>query len=285
MKILKISFRNAKLFSYASNNKDYVSDLIIRKKRNEQLMFKEPITVFQVSNMLHKMFGERPVPSFRNVCYKKNDEVFELAQNSYLKINTLKIYNKYKKREEFISELMQVKKHAGNSWTKTPIIFWAKIKKYFGDDFNEFIERFNKIIGENVLNKPFMSYAEYFKNKVLNNEQNEFLHWIKKLKKTPIYNFLLIDKRKINDIVKHGNISETVKTGISNTIILNGLIYVPIENDDLVKNIVYNTVTILDGGVATIEQVLYPEQINSYDFDDFVKVNEISINKQHKVIY
>jgi len=113
-KYLILEFDNAKLFpkDETSNNKDKVieNNLIIkngvisvtkakRTNRNEMLNFVEPITVNQISNALHVFFGERPVPSFRNVFYSKVDKIYEMAMNSYLNISSLKI-NKSKENNE-----------------------------------------------------------------------------------------------------------------------------------------------------------------------------------------
>ena len=81
-KYIKLSFRDAKLFPKNIKTKDFTSDLSVasknrlvlsRSKRCEGVNnnFKEPITVHQISNMLHTLIGERPVPSFRKVFYNK----------------------------------------------------------------------------------------------------------------------------------------------------------------------------------------------------------------------
>lgn len=280
-KILKISFKNAKLFPFNRNGKDFVSDQNIRSKRNEQLMFKEPITVYQISNMLHKMMGERPVPSFRYVGYKQQNDIFELAQNSYLKINSVRQFNKNKKRDEFVKELTQVKKSVNNGWNKVPVVFWGKVKTMMDENFNEFIDKFSKLMGCDVLIKPFMS----FKNCGVNNENfNELILWLKSIGKTPISNFISKENFDLSEITKNGTIGETTVRGIASTNSLSGIIYVPVNNEQL-KRFIFNTVTILDGGLATIENVYYQEDLSYDELDDFRLVSEITNEKEKEIVW
>lgn len=281
MKYLIINFKNAKLFPFDWNGKDFISDLSIRNKRQTQLMYEQPITVHQISNMLHKMMGERPVPSFRYVGYKKQNDIFELARNAYLKIDSIKKYNKNKKRDEFIKETMQVKKSAHNGWNKQPNIFWKKIQIMMGDCFDEFIKKFSEILGYDVLLKPFMSYQLSAKDK---SEYNELVEWLQKNNKTPIANFLTKDKFNVSEITINIKIGETTVRGVSNINILFGTIIIPMSNKQL-KRIVYNTATILDGGFVIIKEILWEEDMNDEMLDDFLKVSEISTNKTEKVIW
>lgn len=282
-KILKINFRNAKLFPFDRNGKDFVSDMGVREKRKGQLMFKEPITVHQISNMLHKMMGERPVPSFRYVPYKRQEDIFKIAQNSYLKINNIKKYNKNKDRYEFVKETIQIKKSAHDAWNKVPNVFWDKIKKYMGDHFNEFIKRFSDIMGFNVLDKPFM----LFKGCGIGKETsfNELNEWLRTNKLAPIVNFFMKETMVISEITKNGSLGETTIKAVTNCNILSGVIYVPITDEQL-SRFVYNTATILDGGFAIIEGVYYEEElVNDDDIEGAIKVSEISDEKAKEVIW
>lgn len=281
-KIIKITFKNAKLFPFDKNGKDFVSDMGIRNKRIEQLMFKEPITVHQISNMLHKMMGERPVPSFRTVCYDRQEDIFQMAQNSFLKINTIKKYNKKKDRFEFPKEIIRVKKSVHDGWNPVPAIFWAKIKKQMGDKFNEFIMRFSDLMGYNVLTKPFIDYKSCG---VDDPKFNVLYNWLEEIKFKSIGNYLTKDGTNSSDLTKGGVLMETVVSGIAYINNLSGVIYVPVTEEQL-ERFIYNTATILDGGLAEIVGVYYEEElVNDDDFDEAIIVSEISDEKAEKVVW
>ena len=73
-KYLELSFQNAGLI---------ISD----NGRNVSNRFVEPITIFQVSNVIHRLFGERPVPTFRQSNIPIIGYLFHKAAESYLKID------------------------------------------------------------------------------------------------------------------------------------------------------------------------------------------------------
>ncbi len=50
---------------------DFIFDLNGKRQRRDTLFYKEPVTVHQVSNVLHVLFGERPKPSIRELTFLK----------------------------------------------------------------------------------------------------------------------------------------------------------------------------------------------------------------------
>jgi hypothetical protein len=73
-KFIKFSIKNAKLFPKNEKTKDFVrvgvnKDKLIftgeSRTNIKNSSFKETITVHQISNVLHVLIGEKPVPSFR----------------------------------------------------------------------------------------------------------------------------------------------------------------------------------------------------------------------------
>jgi len=280
VKILKISFKDAKLFPYSKKNKDFIYNFV-RSNRDNQLMFKNPITVHQISNMLHKMCGERPVPSFRYVVYDRISDIFNMANNSYLKIDSIKQFNKSKNKDEFIKENIQIKKSADDSWNTNPTVFWKKIEKYMGIYYDDLLNKWSLIIGYDVRNKPFMSY----KSSAIDNEDyNDLISWLKNIKKTPIINFLTKLEPKVDEITKNKSIGETTPLAISNINNLSGVVYVPIS-DDMLAKIIYNTVTLLDGGLATIEGIYYDDELDDDTLDGFNILSEISDDKVENIIW
>ena len=274
MKIVKIVFKNAKLFP--NSGKDFVSEFGIRSKRNDENKFIEPITVHQISNMLHKMMGERPVPSFRYVGYKRQSDIFELAKKSRLLINSLKVYDKKNKKYYYFRESIQIKKSVNDSWNKQILLFWDKIRVMFGDDdkYNEFILKLSKILGYNVLSKPFLDYKLCCD---INDENfKELFSWLKILGKMSIVRFLTDDKFKDGSGFQSNKyINETVSNAFDATSVLSGVIYVPIP-DNMLKRFVFSNANILDGGLATIEGVYYEEDLF---YNNSILVSEISDEK------
>jgi hypothetical protein len=90
-KFLFLEFKNAGFFKKHKRTKDKIFDLSSTRNRKDEEEFEEPITYFQVSNILHVLFGERPVPSIRESLYSRNEYLVQKSLNSYIKINS---YNK-----------------------------------------------------------------------------------------------------------------------------------------------------------------------------------------------
>lgn len=289
-KYLKLSFKNAKLFPKNIKTKDFIRCLDVNKKgelyfsrqkraESETANFIEAITVHQISNMLHTLIGERPVPSFRQTFYQRNEEIFNLASNSLLKINTPKTTKKTKDEvyEVYVDEFMRVNKSANDSWSDVPTIQWFKIRKYLGENFDEFIEMINKSLGYDVLSEPFenlrMSYNKY------GCKLDEVIEYVKSKKKKPIADFLTSDKfgvYLITNTIKCG-LGETIISGIDVVHVLDGEVLVPYD-ESFVNKLVKNSTNILDGGYVKITDVLYDDEI--YNVDEFKPVSLIS-DKKH----
>lgn len=200
-KYIKLSFTDAKLFPKNPKTKDIVTNVAVsssgkliveHSKRSKQKItsFKEPITVHQLSNMLHTLVGERPVPSFRKVFYKADKSIFNIANQSLLKITTpkqVKIVNG-EEVETFISEMIRLDKSSWNSWSKPKTIQWFKVKKYLGEDFDKFIETINNDIGYDVLNEPFENLFNRFPKYDL--QLDSTIKFLEEKKRTPIINIL-----------------------------------------------------------------------------------------------
>ena len=282
-KILHIKFRNAKLFIKDNGTKDFVFNVGGYGKRKDRVNgnFVEPITVHQVSNLLHVLMGERPVPSFRKSFYPRVENIFNIAQNGYLKIDTPTEVVKRKDGEvtQFIGEVTTLNKSAWDSWTKPSNIQWYKIEKYFGEElFKEFITKMNKAVGYNVTHKPFMELLN-ITNKFEGNLFDDILEFLLINKKTPIINFITKDVCNISEVtMNYRTLGETVVRGIDNAKFLSGEIYLPMD-DEYINKLKVNTATILDGGLATIVDVIDSDDFYESDIVDFSKISDISDTK------
>lgn len=286
-KYLKLSFKNAKFFVKNNKTKDIVVNISLNKKdklvlthskraESENSSFKEPITVHQIANVLLTLIGERPVPSFRDTFYSKDENIVEMANNSYLNIKTPKTIKKSKDEtyEVFIDELVKLDKAAWNSWAKHNVIHWFKIKKLLDDNFDTFIELINKGLGYDVLTKPFEDLINAYS--VHGSKLDETISFLTKIKRTPIVNFLTKVEPDRSEITKNGLLGETVNSGIDYASFLDGEILVP-YNETYVNAIVKNTTNILDGGYVKIEGIFYEDELG--DTSDFRLVSDISDEK------
>ena len=304
-KYLILEFDNAKLFpkDESFNNKDKVieNNLTIKKgvisvtdskrtDRNKMLNFVEPITVNQISNALHVFFGERPVPSFRNVFYSKVDKIYEMAMNSYLNISSLKI-NKSKENNEteFISEFFQTAKSVNNSYTTSDStnMSWETIRKYLlkkviidGKDetsneyYIEFINIMKYIFGEKITSERFVDVREKILT-IQNDKLDSFLIKMNENKNGALYKYLKKSDTSPSVLITKKTSLQTNIRGTYSFKNLKGIIYVPVSDEDILK-LRRNTVRILDGGLLRIVEV---KDGNYLHIDGFRKVSEITTEK------
>lgn len=266
---LILGFKNAGLFTN-KKSKDKVFDLGITKQRSEVDFYVEPITVNQISNMIHVLFGERPVPSLRSVVYNRVDYLFNKAMESYVRIDSNQKYNKFKDLMEYISETIQVKKGVWNAWNPINLIFWERVKQILEDDYDSFISLLKDEFGldpesisfEDMRKKIVNSSNENIKNFLINLKGKKCLH-------NDIYSEISCE------LNANAKTALLVNRGVEKVIKLSGEILVPISDDDIIK--LQNSkgcATILDGGLVYIKGIKSGDTITS---DGFRKVSEISL--------
>jgi hypothetical protein len=285
---IKLIFKNAKLFPKNKKTNDYIANVSSTKKgelifkhskrsEEEVTSFKEPITVHQVSNMLHTLIGERPVPSFRETFYKPNQYVFNIALNSFLKIDSPKVIrNVYGEEvETLIPEFTKTNKSAWNSWSKPNKLHWFKIEKYLSQYYQEFIEKLNSLLEYNVEKKPF---EDLFSIAIDNNKFDEIINWLKEIKKTPLVNLLTKKDFNRSEITKNisSGLGETIKSGVDFAYFLDGEILVPYD-ENFAKKIIKSSTNILDGGYCGIVGIFYVDEVDNTE--NFKPISEISDEK------
>src|SRR5574343_28066 len=130
-KYFELSFKNAGLIitvnktNGGKQTKDKLPySLNYNNSRNVCDRFVEPITIFQVSNVIHKLFGQIPVPTFRRSAIPINEYLFNKASESYLKIDNVLDNN-----GNFIKETFMTNKGVYNAYSPTFTIDWFKVKK------------------------------------------------------------------------------------------------------------------------------------------------------------
>ncbi len=295
-KLLILRFRNAGLFRKHRNTKDKIFDINRRDRKNE-LEFIEPITVNHISNMLHVLFGERPKPSVRETVYDKNEHIFNLANESFLRIDSYK-----DEKGKFYAETMQLKKAVGNSWNPVSYMNFNRVKQLCQDRpelFKLFTDTISEVFNINIENTTFNDV----KNMILNSDDNrlkEMFSVLNRSGKKPLYSCIfanndnapisifinekeLKEKGKIPKLNSIGinenkNTILTVLTGLDKIIKLSGEILIPVSEDDIIK-IKKNkgSATLLDGGFVYIVGV---KNNNMVDKSKFTKIKEFSLQKQ-----
>lgn len=295
---LLLKFKSARLFrkterffrKSGKNNKnqqtiDYSFNLDGSYSKRDLLpSFVEPITVHQISNMLHVLFNERPVSTLRGSLYNKNEYLFEKAKNSFLKIDTPK-YKKFD-NEDYPSEIIQTKKAVWNSWNKSINLDWEIVRRYIDDKekFNTFVDNLKICLNFNPVSIPFIKVIDLVSE--LEKEIRISLYSsIKELKNCGglIYCFGRYDKGNFADPVLSGITKRTnncsAKTNnraIEYVYVLSGEIVVPVSDDDLDKLKKYSKgyANILDGGFVWFEKIIPNKNFNN---DEYKLVGDISL--------
>ncbi len=291
MKYLRLKFHNAKLFEKDKYTKDFISTvstnskgniIYSREKRKDRLLYNfiSPITVYQISNVLHVLSGERPVPSLRETFYRPNNKLFDIALSSYLRIDSpmQTIQRDGSCIKTPIKETVTLSKSPSDSWSNNPTQ-WFKIQKYLSPDlFNAFTCELSSIAGYDVTSEPFINLR--FAYNKYGNKIDPIINLMRENKKTPIINFLKEEKfDKFSEITSRIScgLGETVNRDIDKASFLSGEILVP-ASDDFLDNVITNTANILDGGIVKIVGLVTEQDLQ--DVSDFVKVADIS-TKMH----
>jgi|GEM_PF-2734738 len=299
MDYLVLNFNNALWFPHSAYSKDKIKNFhtgeIIQRK--EQRMFAAPITVHQISNVLHVLVGDRPVSFFRKSVYGRNEEIFELAKKSYLYLKPYQFVDKYGNIKN-IEETLSTTKGVHNSWRKSYTFTWSLIERRFGyENFQWFIKELEENIGFNPLSisinevLPFVNKEKFRKNfyyeKVIKkdkegNDKDGYTSHGEFVKMgLSSLGWLMIShedehaqRSAVNLALSKNPTSLMVLSGIEKVVSLSGKIYVPLP-DDIRQKIEDNkgVASLLDSGVVWIDSV---QSESDMEWDGFVNVGEIS---------
>lgn len=305
-KIIKLGFSDAGVFfnnitDFKQKDRIIKNGVVIGKRNYQNDSFKEVlIHVNHVSNLLHVMCNKRPVPSFRKVIWGRDEEIHNLAKQSYVKINGLKTNSFHDDNIFLFSETIQKAYSSWNSWKTNVVIGWHKLYQIMGDEWFEcFVSYVNNDLKLNVHETKLedllvtlandwgdMKYSRDI-NPKFNKSFDELIgckingYSFTYLTKTPK------EKITVNSLLKNTTIkgvstesysfSENYTQGVdkyykdkSNYFKLSGEIVVPI-NDETLENILNNKVIckFLDGGFAHILDI---KNINDFNSEDYIKL-------------
>ena len=285
-------FRNAKVFNNKPRRtKDRISVQGVTEERKTFDYFEEVINVNQISNMLHVLFSERPVPSLRGGFVQKvNNNILDIAKNSYIKIDNLKRKNfdKTKVNETpYFGELVRTKKSVYNSYVKTTTetISWQIFETYINDKDNteKVIALLNDLLQVPNVKKYTVSDVIVMVNKTPKEKRLEFYNNITAI--GGLSGIIYFFGRYVNNMFEEPRgesltnqytkpSSNTVISGIeTNVMCLSGSIISKVSGDELekLKQCSRGCATILDGGLIWIDDI-----VSDVSADDYIKVSELS---------
>lgn len=248
-----------------------------KRLRKELGNFKEPISVHQISNVIHCLFGERPVPTFRKTAYSRDEYLFNKAKESLLYIR--EHFEPTKSGKVFANELNKVAKSDHDAWDKNVIITWETLKYYLSYDYNklgEILSYLQQFIEEPInASKPYSYYVELLRE-VHGHIDVDFF---KERKVTAIYRHITDNKYapQLTTTNNNNRFGKTISSGIHNSNVLDGEILVPVNEEDIERLRQYSTgsCTILDGGVVKLVKVV--KHIRQMDIDmKYKKVSDLS---------
>lgn len=282
MKYLILNFKDAGLFRKIDKNgvniksKDTIFTNNVNIDRHQVPYFVEPITVHQISNMIHVLFNERPVPSLRTSMYEKNDYYFQKAKSSFLVINNPKV-----NFDNFYYETMQTTKAKWNSWAIVGSN-WELVEKYIGNKENYAIlkNKLSELLP--TIDVPFASVINSIRSLPIE-KRIEIYNTIESLNGCGgLYYCIGINKNgeltkpdtsKITSAPKR--CARTINRGIGSVAKLSGQVLVPVTDDDInfLKTKSKGCATLLDGGLVWIDSIVDGNALSS---EGFTRVSDIS---------
>jgi len=302
MKYLIVEFSGARVFREFNSIKinDYYLDFGYVQDRINQNYFVEPITVYQVANMISVFMGERPFPSLRKVYHKRYEPALEIAKNSYIKINDFTYFDERTGKEKYVYESMQLKKSAIDAQATLKYYTWEKFKNYLGNELFDFfktelsnylevedctkipVKTIRKVLAENLslyYNVEDITKLEkesdlnnLIKSKSLPENLQNMYSTLVNSRKAGFFKLLILNK---NDLNKLNGIKRLIQKDFTKkSICLSGEIIIPLDENQVEKiRECYRCTTFLDGGHVNIKKLSSGSLIN---MQGFMKISDIS---------
>ena len=295
MNFVKITFNSAKLvISDKKTNCDYIDDVYGYRERpeSELISIEDCIKFEPICNMLHVLFGDRPVATLRgNGLRKMSEDIVEITKNGYMKITTINHYIDKNGKMRDISECTQGKKSPYNSHTKIngvkigdsyfPGMFtWDTIRRrymYDDDKFNDIvshIELYSEI--DNVSKTKELSAIDCISKIKESKYAKEASEYFKKMEMTSISNYIETGVADFSSFVKYiaklGSL--LINRYVCKKSSFSGEFLFPVTDlqfDMLCAHGGY--ATYLDGGVAVFE----PKKLDipSYELLNYVEIKNL----------
>ena len=283
MRYIKINFQSAKLIIDESNY-----DLNVTDKNFVDV--NHIIKLEPLSNMLHVLLGERPVPTNKMSFNKRINFIDDVVKNAYIKIDSALTYKTNGGVLKPNIEFTQGKKPLWNSNTKnifTKInenenakgyINWTQLKRRFLlNNMEKYYLILDKINKCSPIKNPWceMSLTETFNLIRTSEQKNELFNFLIDIKETPLA-LLLNAQSDCFSFNRNtgGNLSaKTVNLYVLKKMTLNGSFLLPF--DEQLKSNLFNgqgVATYLDGGMADLDYNIYEYDEDTLIFENYKKI-------------
>lgn len=276
-KALLIKFTNAGIFPETRWSSDKMYDLDGKTKRKDAPVMQIPPRKFDwrhVSNVLHVLMGERPVPTIRKTLLKPDISIQEAAKKARVIIDTpCDERGRYESRE-----MMTARKTVEDAWQTSKIayffggvpfqikgglLYWARLERLLGEALlNNFIDMVQSITRERNVTRNISAHRaiEILHDNYDLSQVQYFCQKCLKAQRTSLVN-IINPKANKESITFHTGVGsklniQMVNSGPENINKISGTIFVPL-NDELLARLSNGcgTATILEGGLAYIEGI------------------------------
>lgn len=275
-KALLIKFTSAGIFPETRRSSDKMYDLDGKTKRKDAPVMHIPSGKFDwrhVSNVLHVLMGERPVPTIRKTRLKPDLSIQKAAKKARVVIDTPSNERGYESQE-----MMTARKTVKDAWQtarisyflggapvqiKGGLLYWARLERLLGEALlNDFVGTVQSITGERNVTRTISAHRaiEILHDKYVLPETRKFCRTCIKAQRTALVN-IIDPKANKESITFHTGVGSKlnihmVNSGPENITKISGTIFVPV-NEELLSRLSKGcgTATILEGGLAYIEGI------------------------------
>lgn len=275
-KALLIKFINAGIFPNSRWSSDKMYDLDGKTKRGNAPFMEIPAKKFDwrhVSNVLHVLMGERPIPTIRKSHLKPDLSIQEAAKKALVTIDTPCNDRGYEN-----VEMITARKTVKDAWQtsriayflkespvqiKGGLLYWARLERLLGEALlNDFVNIVQGITREKNVSRNISAHRAI---ELLHDNYNlapvrAFCEKCLKAQRTSLVNVINPSANK-ESITFHTGVGsklnmQMVNSGPENINKISGTIYVPLD-DRLFSRLSHGCgiATILEGGLAYIAGV------------------------------
>jgi hypothetical protein len=270
-KALIVRFKNARIFSDPRRSSDKMISGRAKIDRRVAPRINIPegtLDTRHVSNLLHVLAGERPVPTLRASCMQRDREIYDLARESLVKVE-----------EVGRDETKTVRKAVKDSWNtvtlwyhlngkneriKGGLIYHDRLRRYLGNDlYGRFMEVLEGVSGCDDPRRDFSAHEaiEYLNAHCHDRRVVSLVALCRSHQRSAIAN-LLEPGGNVKSIDIHQGTGSKINTlvvnsGVEKVRTISGTVYVPIDSDAALERFKGGggVATFLEGGFAYIEGV------------------------------
>ena len=270
-KALIVKFKNARIFSDPRRSSD---KMISGKKKIKRsiapriIVPEGTLDTRHVSNLLHVLAGERPVPSLRKSCMKRDQQIYDLARESLVKVEEISR-----------DETKTVRKAVKDSWNtvtlwyhlngkdvriKGGLIYHDRLRRYLGNDLYErLLDVLKEVSGCNDPRCDFSAHEaiEYLNARNHDKRVVSLIAQCRISQRSSIANLLEPNGNIASIDIHQGTGCKlntlVVNSGVEKVRSISGTVYVPIKSEVMLARFRHGggVATFLEGGFAFIEGV------------------------------